>query len=270
MMHNSIRHRLVVPVFIFSLLSVIAFVYARSTGITGRTMLSSTPGCTCHSAEPWSNVSVLINGPDTMETNATATFEVTISGGPLAAAGTNIAADMGELNILNSALQKTSSELTHTSPLAPSGGKVTFTFQYTAPGSSGQATIAASGNSVNLNGANTGDNWNFADNKIVQIVLPSALPSEDDLLPARITLRQNYPNPFNPTTTIVYSLEHSAFVSLDVYDMAGKQVAQLVSRDEPAGDHRITFDAASLTSGVYVYRLSADNQQLVKQMLLLK
>jgi len=262
------RHRLIIPVFM--ILSSILFLYARSTGITGRTLLGSTQGCTCHAAEPNGSVSVVINGPDTMEINSSATFEVVISGGPLVAAGTNIATDNGTLDIVDSNLKKENGELTHTSPLAPSAGSVTFTFQYTAPETMGEATIAATGNSVNLNGANTGDGWNFAENKGIEIVLPSALPLSREKMPSEISLGQNYPNPFNPSTIIDFSLNVNAFVSLDVYDMAGRNIAQLVNEEKSAGEYSVRFDGTDLTSGIYFYRITANNQTLSKQMLLVK
>lgn len=85
-----------------------------------------------------------------------------------------------------------------------------------------------------------------------------------------IRLEQNYPNPFNPSTTISYSLDNIANVSLEVYDLMGRKVSTLVQGRQTAGEQTINFDASSLASGVYIYRLIAGGQVLTKKMVLLK
>jgi len=143
--------------------------YAYQTGITGRTRKTSNTGCYCHGAEPF-GPTVTINGPDTLQIGQTANYTVVIAGGPLAAGGTNISAATGTLNIVDANLRKANNELTHVSPLAPANGVVTFTFSYTAPGTEGMDTIFANGNSVNLSGTPTGDNWNFAPVKQINVL----------------------------------------------------------------------------------------------------
>ncbi|MBI5730066.1 MAG: T9SS type A sorting domain-containing protein [Ignavibacteriales bacterium] len=80
----------------------------------------------------------------------------------------------------------------------------------------------------------------------------------------------NYPNPFNPTTSINYQLPENGFVTIKVYDMLGKEVAVLVNENKSAGYHRVNFDASKLTSGVYVYTITANNFIQSKKMLLMK
>ncbi|MDP3149136.1 MAG: endonuclease [Ignavibacteria bacterium] len=75
--------------------------------------------------------------------------------------------------------------------------------------------------------------------------------------PSGYLLEQNYPNPFNPATTIQFSLPVDAKVSINLYDMLGREAAVLTEGIYAAGMHRIVFDAAGLSSGVYVYRLNA-------------
>jgi hypothetical protein len=84
-------------------------------------------------------------------------------------------------------------------------------------------------------------------------------------------LKQNYPNPFNPVTTIEFNLPKAAYVTLNVYDAVGRQVAGLVDEFRQAGRYVRTFDAGRLASGVYYYRLVADNGfQETKKMILTK
>ncbi len=93
-----------------------------------------------------------------------------------------------------------------------------------------------------------------------------------DELPETSTLSQNYPNPFNPSTEIVYYLDESGPVRLEVFDMAGKRIATLVEAVLPQGEHRARFDAGGLPTGTYVYRLTigSGTQTLVKTMTLVR
>ncbi len=90
------------------------------------------------------------------------------------------------------------------------------------------------------------------------------------MLPENYALLQNFPNPFNPSTKISYQLPYEGFVSLKVYDVLGKEVANLVSEMKSAGDYTVNFDASNLPSGLYLYRLEAGNFVSSKKMMLLK
>lgn len=92
----------------------------------------------------------------------------------------------------------------------------------------------------------------------------------DGLMPERTTLSQNYPNPFNPTTSINYSVVNNGHVDLAVYNVKGQEVAKLVNGQVKAGFHNVSFNGASLNSGVYYYRLKADNKIVTKKMILVK
>jgi len=89
-------------------------------------------------------------------------------------------------------------------------------------------------------------------------------------VPGTFSLAQNYPNPFNPSTTIEFSLPNATHVSLRVYDMLGREVAVLVNEQRNAGNHRVTFDARSLTTGTYLYSLRAGASQEIRKMVLVK
>ncbi len=84
------------------------------------------------------------------------------------------------------------------------------------------------------------------------------------------SLEQNYPNPFNPGTVISYNLAISSLVTMKVYDILGRQVQTLVNERQSAGNHSVTFSAASLPSGVYFYRLEAGTYHDTKKLVLLK
>ncbi|MCH8495581.1 MAG: CHRD domain-containing protein [Balneolales bacterium] len=88
--------------------------------------------------------------------------------------------------------------------------------------------------------------------------------------PLSLRLDQNYPNPFNPSTQIRFEVPQSGDVSLEVFDMTGRLVSTLVNGTVAAGTHTVSFDASSLSSGVYLYRLSAGQTLLVNRMTLIK
>ena len=93
---------------------------------------------------------------------------------------------------------------------------------------------------------------------------------KQDEVPAVFSLSQNYPNPFNASTTIRYSIPKDEKVKIKVYDVLGREVKTLVDREMEAGEHRTTFKAEGLASGVYIYRIEAGGEQAVKKMLLVK
>ncbi len=89
-------------------------------------------------------------------------------------------------------------------------------------------------------------------------------------VPDKFVLDQNYPNPFNPATTIQYTIPVTEKVVLTVYNILGQEVATLVNEVQNPGTHQVTFDAAQLSSGVYLYRLTAGDYTNIKKMLFVK
>lgn len=83
-------------------------------------------------------------------------------------------------------------------------------------------------------------------------------------------LAQNYPNPFNPSTVITYSIPTSSYVKVEVYTVLGKLITTLVNENQEAGSYKVNFDARGLSSGIYYYKIKADNFIETKRMLLLK
>ena len=89
-------------------------------------------------------------------------------------------------------------------------------------------------------------------------------------IPSKFELSQNYPNPFNPSTKISFALPNDGNVSLKIYDMSGKEAMTLVNEVKTAGYYSVSFNASSLSSGIYFYTLSADNFTATKKMMLVK
>ncbi len=252
------------------LMSSILF-YAYEDGITGRTLKSAEPGCTCHSETQSTQVNVTINGPDELAAGQTAAYSIRITGGSLVRGGTNIAASAGNLQP-GEGLQKIFGELTHVLPKQPQGNEVVFEFFFTAPSTQNTVTLYANGNSVNYNGTENGDSWNFAENKVITINTVASL--EGNIKANSFYLAQNYPNPFNPSTSIQYKVGSKQFVNLKIYDITAKEIGVLVSEEKESGVYEVEFQSSigsgQLASGIYFYTLKAGNFTVTKKMLLIQ
>jgi hypothetical protein len=90
----------------------------------------------------------------------------------------------------------------------------------------------------------------------------------DKIIPISPELEQNYPNPFNPTTMITFGLSKASNVKLTVYNLIGQEVKILVNGEMAAGYHSVDFKANNLPSGVYIYRLTSENESISKKMIL--
>jgi hypothetical protein len=93
---------------------------------------------------------------------------------------------------------------------------------------------------------------------------------DENITPADFVLYPNYPNPFNPSTTIKYSIPARSNISLKVYDLLGREVAVLVNEMKEKGIHSVDFSAHNMSSGVYIYKLSAGKYTSSKKLLVLK
>ena len=89
-------------------------------------------------------------------------------------------------------------------------------------------------------------------------------------VPTEYTLSQNYPNPFNPSTKINFAIPTTGLVTMKIYDVLGKEVATLVNETKVAGTYSVNFDGTNLSSGVYFYRIEANDFVAVKRMVLIK
>lgn len=120
-----------------------------------------------------------------------------------------------------------------------------------------------------------GGTWSFgtggADVLLIKLnSITTNISDENYSIANSYDLKQNYPNPFNPVTLIEYTLPVASEVRLAVYNLKGKLIFILINRSQPAGFYNIEWDASEYASGIYFYRLSADNFVETKKMLLLK
>ena len=99
------------------------------------------------------------------------------------------------------------------------------------------------------------------------IVFISKISSE---IPNKIYLEQNYPNPFNSSTNIKFHVSEKLYVQIKLYDILGKEIMTLINESKSPGSYEITFDASSLTSGIYFYRLTAGEYSETKKMIMIK
>lgn len=104
----------------------------------------------------------------------------------------------------------------------------------------------------------------------LQLNVTSVEERISDELPLNYELSQNYPNPFNPSTNINFSIPQPGNVKLSVYNVLGQEVATLINNYKPAGSYTITWNADKISSGVYIYKLEADNTVVSKKMVLMK
>ncbi|MFA7332327.1 MAG: T9SS type A sorting domain-containing protein [Candidatus Delongbacteria bacterium] len=158
---------------------------------------------------------------------------------------------------------------------AVTGGNAPYTFAW----SYGNGTPLGTGQTLQIAASDlpTGlvtitvlatDDMGRVDNDSVTIEIASTVGAEDR--PGRFALEPAYPNPFNPSTTLAYTLSATGPATLRVFDLAGQEVAQLVSGLQEAGRHEVRFDAGALPSGVYLARLVSEEGVATSKLVLVK
>jgi hypothetical protein len=105
--------------------------------------------------------------------------------------------------------------------------------------------------------------WNFRIN-------PTGINLNLSETPKEFKLYNNYPNPFNPSTKIRFDLPKNTKVNITIYDISGREISQPINEYLSAGGYEILWSANNLASGVYFYRLEAENFRDVKRMLMIK
>ncbi|RQW80856.1 MAG: T9SS C-terminal target domain-containing protein [Geobacter sp.] len=122
-----------------------------------------------------------------------------------------------------------------------------------------------SGNKLNAD-LSSGEAINITNESIHRLFILS----DKSETPISYTLEQNYPNPFNPTTTIKFAVNKDSNVNLSIYNVLGELVSTLVDEQMKAGYYEYEFNASNLASGIYIYRIKADDFVETKKMVLLK
>ncbi len=106
--------------------------------------------------------------------------------------------------------------------------------------------------------------------KIPFLETQNQVSNEETSGPLSFNLHQNYPNPFNPSTTISFTVNQASPVRLQIFDVSGRLIQTLVEQKVRAGEHQFVFNASSLSSGTYIYRLEAGSKVETKSMTLIK
>jgi hypothetical protein len=100
--------------------------------------------------------------------------------------------------------------------------------------------------------------------------ITNVISVDEKILPKEFYLYQNYPNPFNPSTKISWQSPVGSRQTLKVYDVLGNEVATLVDEYKPAGNYEVNFNAANLSSGIYLYTMKTGSYTQTKKLILMK
>jgi hypothetical protein len=145
----------------------------------------------------------------------------------------------------------TSPSIPATEPVTPTIGPLTSTGTGTDVNDLGRVALRQGTNTssptVVVDGIRVSKTWG-------NIV---AIQNLSNQVPASFTLKQNYPNPFNPSTNIEFDIKSASYVTLTIYNVLGSVIDNPVNEKLTGGSYRVNFDASSLSSGIYYYRLNA-------------
>lgn len=113
-------------------------------------------------------------------------------------------------------------------------------------------------------------NTNFGILKFLDTLTVTSVKKISAVLPEEVSLYQNFPNPFNPETKIRFAIKERARISINLYDMLGKEVAKFIDEEMEPGSYELTFNGSGLAGGVYIYQLEFGNKIIQRKMLLMK
>ncbi len=109
-----------------------------------------------------------------------------------------------------------------------------------------------------------------AHHRLQSVAVSGVFDDQQLVLPGSFSLEQNYPNPFNPSTVINYALPTRQHVTLEVFDVLGREIATLVNEVRPAGEYTVRWNAEGVPSGVYFYRMQAGAFTATKKVMVLR
>lgn len=238
-----------------SIFGIAYMAYSYSSGISLQTNKpGSGQGCTCHSPNANSATSVTIVGPDKFEAGGTYDLIVTVSNPNKAAGGVDIAVSKGTLAPKDSKLLQRGTELTHKSPSGFINGKTSWAFKYTAPTGVASDTIYAASNAVNLNGGDSGDQWNFAPKFVVNIETSGV--EETAIAQSSLTLLSN---PAQGAALLIVSQEKITQGRIALFDSRGALLRELPTQIFAQGNTEVRLDLNGLAAGEYFARMYCEN-----------
>jgi hypothetical protein len=256
----------------FTLFISCFIVQADPGGKAGR-LLSTSGGCgDCHgNASSNTNISIISkSGSFTIQPGSKAEFTAIVAHSTKTGAGINIGVKSSPTSNTNSGtleviagqgLKKSSSELVQSSPKTMTNGKAEFSFSWTAPSQEGIYYLMATGNAVNRNGGDSGDEWNFM--TPIQITV-AASTNIDEI--QELTIAQVFPNPIQEYSMIQFSLHTSSEVSYAITDAMGRTVFTQALGLLHSGIHSVNILGlySMLSSGHYMITLqSATRRQTI-------
>ncbi len=187
---------------------------------------------------------------------------------------TDLPGQLGFLEIVNDEIYSTSFNLNRIFRTTLTGDTMTVAGTGAAGQVNGPALSSTFSNPNGIVRSVTGDTLYISDYGTRSLRLLTGvtlgLVNVSSFIPESYSLSQNYPNPFNPVTNISFAVAETGFVTLKVYDVTGSEVAQLVNGELNAGTYNFDFNASHLPSGIYFYKLAADNYSETKKMILIK
>jgi len=267
-------------IFIILILNVSVFAYSGGPP-NGRTGAPGELTCQngCHSTFPLNSGdgSLGISGPEFFTAGQTYTITVELDDPGQSRWGFEFTQlDQGSITITDDTHTQMDNSgdntyVKHTSmgTYANMSGPVSWEFDWTAPDPApSQVMFYAAGNGANNNGNNSGDyiyTTSFTTTRATTGVGDDPFAS----LPTHIRM-SNYPNPFNAQTTISYDMPVAGHTTLEIYNLNGQLIERLVDNVLPAGEHSVVWNANNVSSGVYLYRLSAGGITKANKMILIK
>jgi len=270
-----------------TLVSTSAFMYKYSSGIAGYTGAPGETSCAnpgCHSGGTSTSSAITItatpsftNGEYVPGTTYTISVVANAAGFTHYGFGCEILDDfstsVGTMQTISGAGVKllnagSRRNAVHSTPKTANSGTATFNFKWVAPDEGGgNITIYAAANAVNLNGVMSGD---FPIAPVNLVVAEGAAPVNTAIRSNEKTTRYDvsvYPSPANGFTTLSYFLNASQTIAVELIDISGKTVKELVNEKQDTGDHEHLLNLESVPAGVYFIKLSADNQKVAQKLI---